>query len=253
MDLPIPTENLSVEAVSVVPPGGRAAVVQDAAFVLKAGAGLGIIGPAASGKSSLARALVGIWTPARGQVRLDGAALTQWDPSVLGRHIGYLPQEIELLPGSVAQNIARFDSQADPKAVVAAAQAAGVHELILRLPNGYATELGENGTMLSAGQRQRIALARALFGDPFLIVLDEPNSNLDAEGDVALTKAILDARARGAVVVVIAHRPSALDGVDQVLIMAAGRIQNFGQKDQVLRSVLRPAAQPIPLKRAAGG
>jgi len=251
MDLPAPEKAVAVEGLSVIPPGARAAAVQDASFTLTSGDGLGIIGPAASGKSSLARALVGIWAPARGQVRIDGAALAQWDPHVLGRHIGYLPQEIELFSGSVAQNIARFDPEADPEDVVGAAQAAGVHDLILRLPDGYATEVGENGNALSAGQRQRIALARALFGNPFLIVLDEPNSNLDAEGDAALTQAILSSRAGGAIVVVIAHRPSALEGVDQVLIMAGGRIQAHGAKDQVLRSVLRAAPKPvIPLKRA---
>ena len=158
----------------------------------------------------------------RGKIRLDGAALDQWAPEALGRHIGYLPQDVELFAGTVAENIARFEPDPDAEAIIAAAKAAGVHDLILRLPDGYDTQIGEGGTALSAGQRQRIALARALYGDPFLVVLDEPNSNLDAEGEQALTQAILGARARGGIVIVIAHRPSALAGVDLVLVMAEG-------------------------------
>jgi len=192
----------------------------------------------------LARALVGAWTPARGKIRLDGAALDQWSPDGRGRHIGYLPQDVELFAGTVAENIARFDPKPDAEAVLAAAKAANVHDLILRLPDGYETQVGEGGTALSSGQQQRVALARALYGDPFLIVLDEPNSNLDAEGEQALTQAILSARARGRIVVVIAHRPSALAAVDFVLMMADGRAQAFGPKDEVLSKVLRPAPTP---------
>lgn len=247
MELPAPRDRLSVEGLGVRPPGSATMAVQDASFVLRGGSGLGIIGPTASGKSSLARALVGVWRPASGQVRLDGATLDQWDPAVIGRHIGYLPQDIELFPGAVAHNIARFDAAADPRAIVAAAQAAGVHDMIVRLPQGYATDVGENGSALSAGQRQRIALARALYGEPFLVVLDEPNSNLDAEGDAALTQAILDLRARGAIAVVIAHRPSALAGIDQVMMMGEGRIQAMGPKEEVLRKVLRSASPPAKL------
>ncbi len=196
-DLPAPIRDLTVEGISVAPPGSMRAVVQDLSFVLKAGQGLGVIGPSASGKSSLARALVGVWHPGRGKVRLDGAALDQWSSGALGAHLGYLPQEVELFAGTIADNIGRFEPEPDAAAVVAAARAAGAHELILRLPQGYDTRIGEGGIGLSGGQRQRIGLARALFRDPFLVVLDEPNANLDSEGDAALTEAILGVRRRG--------------------------------------------------------
>ena len=249
LELPKPTSTLAVEGVSIVPPGDKRVVVQDIAFHLQRGGGLGIIGPSASGKSCLARALVGVWRPARGIVRLDGAALEQWPAGSLGRHIGYLPQDVELFAGSVAQNISRFAS--DPKAdgVIAAAKAAGVHELILHLPDGYETEIGEGGTALSAGQRQRIALARALYGDPFLVVLDEPNSNLDAEGEEALTQAILGVRSRSGIVVVIAHRPSALASVDLVMVMVQGKCQAIGPRDEVLAKTRR---RPPPAAAAPG-
>jgi ATP-binding cassette subfamily C protein len=246
LPLPAPKATLTIEGMSAVPPGIQRFVVQDVTFAVKAGSGLGVIGPSASGKSSLARVLVGVWSPLRGKVRLDGAALEQWDPESLGRHIGYLPQDVELFAGTVAENIARFDPEPDPEAILAAATAANVHDLILRLPDGYETQIGESGTALSAGQCQRIALARALYGDPFLIVLDEPNSNLDAEGEQALTQAILSARARGRIVIVIAHRPSALAAVDLVLMMADGRTQAFGPKDEVLSTVLRRTPAPLP-------
>jgi PrtD family type I secretion system ABC transporter len=236
--LPPPAKSLAVEALNVAPPGQTKIVVHDASFTLQSGQGLGIIGPSASGKSSLARGLVGIWTPARGKVRLDGAALEQWSSESLGPHIGYLPQDVELFDGTVAENIARFSPDFDSDAVIEAASAAGVHDLIVRLQDGYDARVGEGGEALSAGQRQRIALARALYGNPFLVVLDEPNSNLDAEGDEALTRAILAARARGAIVIVIAHRPSALLGVDLILAMANGRVQAFGPKEEVLQKVL---------------
>ncbi len=206
-----------------------------------------MIGPTASGKSSLARMLVGVWTPARGTVRLDGATIDQWSPELLGRHIGYVPQDVELFNGTVAQNISRFDEPPDPDAVIAAAQAAGVHDLIINLPDGYDTIVGDHGSSLSAGQAQRLALARALYRDPFLVVLDEPNSNLDAEGDEALTRAILGLRARGAIVVVVAHRPSAIAGVDYILIMGKGRQQQFGPKEEILTRV---TAQNPPPPRA---
>ncbi|HSV24487.1 MAG TPA: type I secretion system permease/ATPase [Xanthobacteraceae bacterium] len=239
MQLPPPRRSLSVEALSVAPPGQQQRItVHDASFTLESGQGLGIIGPSAAGKSSLARGIVGVWAPTRGKVRLDGAALEQWSSEGLGPHIGYLPQDVELFDGTVAENIARFTPDPNPESIIAAAHAAGVHDLIVRLPDGYETRIGENGTAISAGQRQRIALARALYGDPFLVVLDEPNSNLDAEGDEALTQAILKARERGAVVIVIAHRPSALLGVDLILAIANGRVQTFGPKEEVLQKVL---------------
>lgn len=242
--LPKPTTGYSVEGVSVVPPGDTRLIVKDIKFRLQKGNGLGIIGPSASGKSCLARALVGVWEPARGAIRLDGAALAQWSPEFLGRHIGYLPQDLELFSGTISQNIARHDSAPNPDTVIAAAKSAGIHDMILRLPCGYETEIAEGGASLSAGQRQRIALARALYGDPFLVVLDEPNSNLDAEGDEALTKAILGVRSRGGVAIVIAHRPSALAGVDLVMMMAQGKAQLYGRKDEVLAKMRRPAGAP---------
>lgn len=244
MALPRPSHSLSVEGLWVAAPGGEQAILRNASFAVSSGAALGIIGPSASGKSTLARALVGAWSSLRGTVRLDAAALDQWSPEALGDHIGYLPQDIELFDGTVAANIARLAPEPSAEAVIAAARAADVHDMILRLPGGYETRIGEGGSALSAGQRQRIALARALYGDPFLVVLDEPNSNLDAAGDAALTRAILGARARGAVVVVIAHRPSALAGCDQVLVLAEGQVQAFGPKDEVLRTVLQPVAAP---------
>jgi ABC-type protease/lipase transport system fused ATPase/permease subunit len=194
---------------------------------------------------------VGVWPAWRGKVRVDGAALEQWLPEDLGRHIGYLPQDVELFAGTVAQNIARFDPEPKAEAILAAAKAANVHEMILQLPDGYETQVGEAGAALSGGQRQRIALARAIYGDPFLVVLDEPNSNLDSEGEQALTAAILGIRARGGIVVVIAHRPSALAGVDLVLVMSEGRVQSFGPKEEVLNKVLRPVLAPQAEPRVA--
>jgi ATP-binding cassette subfamily C protein len=238
--LPPPRRRLEVESVSAVAPGERRVILQDISFGLDASAGLGVIGPSAAGKSSLARLLVGVWSPIRGKVRLDGAALEQWSPERLGAHLGYLPQDVELFDGTVAENIARFDKHAPADAIIAAAESADVHKLILGLPEGYETRIGEGGAALSAGQRQRIALARALYGNPFLVVLDEPNSNLDTEGDQALTRAILGVRERGGIVIVIAHRQSALAAVDQVLVLVQGRQQALGPKDDVLRAVLRP-------------
>jgi PrtD family type I secretion system ABC transporter len=244
--LPAPVATLAVEAASVAPPGSDRIAVIEASFSLAAGQALGVIGPSASGKSSLARLLVGVWRPAGGprggKVRLDGAALDQWSATSLGRHIGYLPQDVELMAGTVAENIARFDPEATADRIVAAARAAGVHELIVGLPAGYETEVGEQGHALSAGQQQRVALARALFGEPFLVVLDEPNSNLDGEGEAALTKAIEGVRARGGIAVVIAHRPSALAACDRMLVMDRGRVQAFGPKEQVMASAMRRAA-----------
>ena len=252
MPLQPPSKSIVVQNAAVCPPGEQKIVCQDVNFTLTGGKALGIIGPTASGKSSLARMLVGVWSPLRGTVRLDGATLDQWSPEALGRHVGYLPQDVELFPGNVAQNIARFEDPPNPEAVLAAAQAAGVHDLIVNLPDGYETKVGERGSALSAGQAQRIALARALYRDPFLVVLDEPNSNLDAEGDEALTRAILGLRARGAIAVVVAHRPSAIAGVDYILVMAKGRQQQFGPKEEVLTRVAQPPAAPRTLKVVPG-
>jgi ATP-binding cassette, subfamily C, bacterial PrsD len=247
-----PASTLSVESVSLIPPSGQCFVVKGVSFVLKKGNALGIIGPSASGKSSLARALVGVWRPAHGSVRLDGATLDQWSPEALGQHIGYLPQDIELFEGTIGQNIARFETDPDPEAIIRAAEQAGVHNLIVRLPQGYETRIGEGRMALSGGQRQRIALARALYGDPFLVVLDEPNSNLDGEGDQALRQAIEGVRARGGIAIVIAHRPSALIAVDQVLLMANGEPMAFGPKEQIMRPVAR-SVESTPVQPAAEG
>jgi len=248
MPLDPPKKSLAVESLSAMPPGVQKFVVQDVHFSLEAGSGLGVIGPSGSGKSCLARLLVGVWPPARGTIRLDGATLEQWTPETLGPHIGYLPQDVELLSGNIAQNIARFEAEARAEDVLAAARAAGVHELIVKMPEGYETQVGDQGNALSAGQAQRIALARALYREPFLVVLDEPNSNLDAEGDEALTRAIASVRERGGIVIVIAHRPSAIAGVDYVLVMNQGRQQIFGPKDDILSKVLQRPPLPRPLK-----
>jgi PrtD family type I secretion system ABC transporter len=247
--LQTPSSQLAVEGISIAAPGDQKVIVQDVSFVLAAGHGLGVIGPSGSGKSSLIRALVGVWQPFRGKVRLDGAALDQWSSDVLGRHIGYLPQDVELFTGTVAQNICRFDSEAKSDDIIAAAKEAGVHDMIIKMRDGYNTQVGEQGAALSAGQAQRVALARAVYGDPFLIVLDEPNSNLDTEGDEALTRAVRGARERGAIVVVVAHRPIGIEAVDQILVLKDGRMQAFGPKEQVLAQVLQPrVAAPTPIK-----
>nr|WP_258570888.1 type I secretion system permease/ATPase [Flavimaribacter sediminis] len=243
LQLPAPQKSLSVEHVTAVPPGSKRLVVQDIAFALSAGDGLGVVGASGSGKSSLARLLIGAWRPVRGTVRLDGASLDQWSSEQLGAHIGYLPQDIELFDGSVADNICRFDPDAKDEDVIAAAMAAGVHELILKFPDGYETQLGEGGSALSAGQRQRVALARALYRDPFLVVLDEPNSNLDGAGEEALTSAIRGVRKRGGVVVVIAHRPSAIAAVNLVLAMGEGKQMGFGPKEEIVSTTPRPVKQ----------
>ncbi|MFA5952741.1 MAG: type I secretion system permease/ATPase [Hyphomicrobium sp.] len=242
--LPAPQREISIENLIVAAPGRQAPILQGVSFRLEAGQGLGVIGPSASGKSTLARALVGVWRPLKGDVRLDGASLDQWAPGDLGRHIGYLPQDIELFDGTVAQNIARFDVNATDEAIVAAAMAAGAHDLIVKFEQGYDTQIGEGGASLSGGQRQRVGLARALYGDPFLVVLDEPNSNLDHDGDEALTRAIRSVRDRSGIVVVITHRQTAIAGVDQVAMMAEGRIQAFGPKAEVLQKVMKQGGLP---------
>jgi ATP-binding cassette subfamily C protein len=251
LGLPAPRANFTVEDVVVGAPGTNQPIVLGASLQLKAGQGLGLIGPSASGKSTLARALVGVWPALRGEVRLDGASLDQWEPDALGPHIGYLPQDVELFEGTIAENIARFRPDASAESIIAAARAAGAHDMILQLPNGYDTRIGESGAVLSGGQRQRVALARALYGDPFLVVLDEPNASLDGAGDDALNQAILGVRERGGIVVVITHRPVALGNVDLVGIMEAGRIKALGPRDEIMKSVMKrplvlPGHMPVP-------
>ncbi|MER9140259.1 type I secretion system permease/ATPase [Mesorhizobium sp. M0830] len=248
MALPVPGSNLTVERMTIGAPGAQRIIVRGVEFSLDAGSVLGIIGPSGSGKSSLARGLVGAWRPLAGRVKLDGAALDQWSSERLGRHIGYLPQDVELFAGTVAANIARFDPGSDPKAIVAAARAAGVHQLIISFPNGYETQIGEGGTALSAGQRQRVALARALYRNPFLVVLDEPNSNLDMEGERALAEAILAIKARRGIVVIVAHRPNILTTVDFVLMMKEGQMHMFGTKQSVLSKLFPMQVNPEGLR-----
>lgn len=234
LDLPAPKGALQVERITVAAPDSGRVLLSDVEFQVRSGQALGIIGPSGGGKTTLVRALTGIWPVLRGSVRLDGAELTQWKDEDLGRHVGYLPQDVSLLDGTVAENISRFDAENDSRAIVAAAQAAGIHEMIVRLPDGYRTKLGAQGASLSAGQRQRIGLARALYKDPFLVVMDEPNSNLDGEGEAALTEAIKTVRARGGIALVIAHRPSALVAVDLVAVIQNGRMAAFGPKEEVI-------------------
>jgi PrtD family type I secretion system ABC transporter len=247
MKLPQPTGKLEVENLIIQMPGAEKPVLQGISFTVEPGKGIGVIGPTGAGKSTLARALVGVMPITRGTVRLDGATHDQRDIDETGKLIGYLPQDIQLFDGTAAQNIARFDVNADPAKIVEAAQLANVHDLIMRLPKGYDTPLGENGARLSAGQRQRVALARCLYGDPALFVLDEPNSNLDAEGEAALDRAIRVSMARGASVVVIAHRPSALASIQQILVLSEGRTVALGPRDEILQKVLnRPAPGNAP-------
>ena len=243
--LPRPRRDLQVDQLIVAAPGSPRPIVSNIQFALKSGEALGIIGPSGAGKTSLIRALLGIWPAAKGTVRLDGAALDQWDPEHLGPHIGFLSQTVELFDGTVSENIARMSVEPNADLVLRAARAAGAHDMILRLSAGYDTRVGEHGAILSGGQRQRIGMASALYGDPFFVVLDEPNSNLDSEGEAALQQSLLDLKARGAIVVLIAHRPSLLAACDKVLVLANGQQQAFGPRDEILRKVTpRPAQMP---------
>ena len=245
VDLPEPTGVLSVSGVSKYVPGDRSGerppILDTINFRLDPGDAVGVIGPSASGKSTLARIIVGATQADQGEVRLDGATLSQWSEEALGRHLGYLPQKLELISGSVRDNIARFDASAKDEDVIEAAKTAGVHDMILALPDGYATPLGYDSAPLSGGQLQRIGLARAVFGKPRYVVLDEPNSNLDAAGDDALAAAILSLRAQGSTVIVMAHRPSAITTVNKILVLHAGRVAEFGPKEEVLKKSVRPA------------
>ncbi|MCP4619760.1 MAG: type I secretion system permease/ATPase [Bradyrhizobium sp.] len=250
VELPRPSRELSVQNLSVAAPGTDRPIVANVSFALSAGMGLALLGASASGKTSLSKALVGIWPAQSGVVRLDGGALDQWRNSELGRYVGYLPQDVALFDGTVAENISRFDEAASSDAILKAARIAGVHDMILRLPDGYATRIGASGMSLSAGQRQRIGLARAVFGDPFLIVLDEPNANLDTEGEQALTVAIQAMRAAKSIVIVISHRPSALAALDMALVLYEGNAIAFGRRDEVFARV-QNANQQIAARQAA--
>lgn len=240
LDLPRPSDRLDVHEIAVLAPRSSRPTITGISFSLNAGEAVAVLGPSAGGKSTLARGLLGVWPTVAGSVRLDGATLDQWSDATRGGFVGYLPQTVELFDGSIAENIARFDPEATPDGIVAAAKAAGVHKMIANLPQGYATRIGEAGLALSGGQRQRVGLARALYGNPFLIVLDEPNASLDPEGEDALNAAIRTAKAGGAIVVVLAHRPSILAEVDKVLILQAGRQTAFGPRREVLQGMTGP-------------
>ena len=251
MSLPAPEGNLSAEQVVVVPPGSQITAVKGVSLQLDAGEVLGIVGPSASGKSSLARALLGIWPALSGKVRLDGADIAAWDRAELGPHVGYLPQDIELFDGSISENISRFGELSAEK-VVAAAKLSGVHEMVLKLPQGYDTVIGGAGGVLSGGQRQRIGLARAVYGSPKLMVLDEPNSNLDDQGEKELVEAINRIKQTGCTVIVITHRTMVLQCVDKVLVMKAGQAAAFGPRDKILASLMATTKAPAAAIASGG-
>lgn len=242
-NLPKPTGKIAVEQLSFAIPAAQKVLLRDVSFRLEAGEALGIVGPSGAGKSTLARHLAGIMQPSRGTVRLDGADMTQWGREALGDHIGYLPQDIELFSDTVAANIGRFKTDVD-REVIEAARLAGVHEMIIRLPQGYETQIGEGGAVLSGGYRQRIALARAVFGMPNLIVLDEPSSNLDSDGDRALAECALELKRRGSTVIIVSHRPSTLANVDKILLLRDGAVEAFGMKNEIV-ALLNQRAAPI--------
>lgn len=249
MPLPPPKGMLSVEAVMAGAPGSPAAIIRGASFVVPAGEAVAIVGPSASGKSTLARLMVGVWPTAAGKVRLDGVDVFPWNKSELGPHIGYLPQGVELFDGTLAENIARF-GEVEMAKVEAAARAVGVHEVIMALPQGYDTRIGDDGCFLSGGQRQRVGLARAVYGNPRFVVLDEPNSSLDEAGEKALVETLLALKSQGTTIVVITHRTSVLAAVDRMLVLRDGQVQAYGPRDEVL-AALRSAAQPAPPAVAA--
>jgi ATP-binding cassette subfamily C protein len=239
MPLPCPKGLLSVQNIIAGAPSGKTAILKGVSFTLAAGELLGVVGPSAAGKSSLARVLVGVWQATAGAVLLDGSELSHWDPQDLGRHLGYLPQDVELFAGSVAENIARF-GVIDEHAVIAAAQLAGCHELIQNLPDGYNSNIGDNGHALSGGQRQRIGLARCLYREPSLLVLDEPNANLDAAGEQALLAALYRLKAAGTTCILITHKVNILSVVDKIVILVDGRVQAYGGRDEVIRRLTMP-------------
>jgi len=250
MELPAPKGALSVENLMLSIPGSRVALLRGVTFSLQAGESLAIVGGSGAGKSTLARGMLGIWPPSGGAVRLDGADLSRMPREQVGRYIGYLPQDVELFEGSVAENIARL-GDVDAEKVVAAATAAGLHELVLRLPQGYDTQLGAGGRGLSPGQRQRIGLARALYDEPRFIVLDEPNSNLDSAGEAALSTALEGLRASGVTTVTITHRPNILTIVDKILLLRDGQVEAFGPREEIMPRLTRPAKIARPVKAIA--
>ena len=237
--LPRPRAVLLAEQVTVVPPGQQQASLRMVSFALNSGQAMGVIGPSGAGKTTLARAITGVWRAAGGKIRLDGASLDQYDPDVLGQHIGYLPQRVQLFDGTIAENIARLSLQPDDAAVVKAAQKAAAHEMILAFPDGYDTRVSANGGRLSGGQLQRIGLARAMYGDPVILVLDEPNSNLDNEGSQALNVAIKQMKADGGAVLIMAHRPAAIQECDLLMVLEGGARKAFGPKDDILREMVK--------------
>ncbi|MEO0033078.1 MAG: hypothetical protein RIS94_2836 [Pseudomonadota bacterium] len=247
-----PSGELSLRDVWMAPPGTQRFTLSGVSLSLTPGQVLAVIGPSAAGKTTLVRAILGIWKPARGEIRLDGATLDQWDPEVLGGYFGYVPQTVDLVDGTIGQNIARFDPEATSEAIVAAARAAGMHEVILALPDGYETPVSAGAVELSAGQRQRVGLARALYGDPFLLVLDEANSNLDATGDAALATAIAGVRTRGGIVIMITHRPATLGPATHLAVMNGGRLTDFGERDTVLKR-MQGEPQRVANEEAAQG
>ncbi|SEW39339.1 ATP-binding cassette, subfamily C [Cognatiyoonia koreensis] len=251
--LPKPQARLVADQVTVIPPGEQQASLRMISFKVEPGQAVGVIGTSGAGKSSLARALTGLWRPAGGKIRLDGAALDQYDPDVLGQHIGYLPQRVQLFEGTIKENIARMSMTPDDAAVVVAAKKAAAHEMILQLPDGYDTRVSANGGRLSGGQIQRVGLARAMYGDPVVLVLDEPNSNLDNDGSTALNHAIRAAKKEGKIVFIMAHRPAAIQECDLLLMIENGARRAFGPKDDVLREIVKNHDQITQSKGQAGG
>ena len=237
--LPKPKALLSAKQVTVIPPGQQQASLRMINFKLEPGQALGVIGASGAGKSTLARAIMGVWRVAGGKIRLDGAALDQYDPDVLGQHIGYLPQRVQLFDGTIAENIARMSLTPDDAEVIKAAQKAAAHDMILAFPDGYDTKVTGNGGQLSGGQLQRIGLARAMYGSPVLLVLDEPNSNLDNEGSQALNLAIKQMKADGNSVMIMAHRPSAIQECELLMVLEGGALQAFGPKDEIMRKMIK--------------
>ena len=253
MRLPPPQGHLSVQGIVVVPPGGARPALQNITFAVEPGLTLGIIGPSAAGKSSLVRAVVGVWPLLHGAIRIDGAELSHWNSEQLGQHIGYLPQDVELFSGTVAENISRFQPSPSEETIIAAANMAGVNEMIQSLPAGYNTQIGDGGQSLSGGQRQRIALARALYGMPALVILDEPNASLDSDGEAALLTALQRLKAEKRTVLLITHKTNILSITDKILVLAQGQVQAFGNRDEIFAKLLAPRVATMAPNVAVNG